>query len=348
MARQRITQSFPSKLSALLERFRAEERPEIEALFRDVLEDERALKISNLWEQPEPTVTYWIFLLTGIDQEEEMEIAIPLLTWKAFFAKDSAQVLCIQSSERQFFRCCSTHFGTIICPTLLLGDTSEMQNFIKIEPQLLFKLGSEKGELRRFMARIHLLIENGSTLREVKAQLGTEHFWSGFKVVFSEVEGLVSLGTINTNMEEMSQVQNPVCFLSHNRQDKNLVRGVASILHGYGIETWFDEWEILPGDKITEKIEEGLSQATSVVIFLSPHAVASEWVKEEMHTALYQTISTGRLQIIPVVVTQCRIPLLLSNYSRIEVGDDKTQIADKIQRAILRITGKPPVRRQNN
>jgi len=110
-------------------------------------------------------------------------------------------------------------------------------------------------------------------------------------------------------------------------------------------ETWFDEWEILPGDRITEKIEEGLSQATSVVIFLSPHAVASRWVNEEMHTSLYQTISTGSLQIIPVLITECEIPMLLSNYSRINVGNDNAQIASEIRRAVLRITGKPSVKR---
>jgi hypothetical protein len=314
-------------------------------LLQAALAEPPEFEISQFWEQKDPPATYWILLISAIDQQSEMEIATTLLVWEAFFAKESVQVLCIQSSERQFFQYCSTHFSTIICPALVVSDSPEMAHFIKVESQLLYKLTDDKSQLRRFLARIHAMAEDNSTLTDINMQLETEHFWSEFDLVRSEIEGFISFGTMNdANMEgKMSSVENAVCFLSHNREDKDLVREVGSILHGFGIETWFDEWEILPGDRITEKIEEGLSKATSVIIFLSPHAVASPWVTEEMHTSLYQTISTGRLQIIPVVVTECEIPLLLSNYSRIDVGNDKTQIANEIRRAVLRITNKPPV-----
>jgi hypothetical protein len=142
---------------------------------------------------------------------------------------------------------------------------------------------------------------------------------------------------------DLNDAQEHICFLSHNKQDKDIVRRVASALHSYGIETWFDEWEILPGDKITEKIDEGLSKATSVIVFLSPNSVRSRWVKEEMHNALYQSISTEKPEVIPVLIAECEIPRLLSNYKYVDVGNDSTRIANEIRRATLKITGKPPV-----
>ena len=109
----------------------------------------------------------------------------------------------------------------------------------------------------------------------------------------------------------------PLCFMSHCSADKQIVRAVATDLHSSGVETWFDEWEILPGDRITKKIEEGLSKATAVVIFLSPQAVASNSVKEELHNALYQAITSGRYKILPVLLKQCDMPIMLQDYANI-------------------------------
>jgi hypothetical protein len=137
----------------------------------------------------------------------------------------------------------------------------------------------------------------------------------------------------------------PICFLSHNHKDKTVVREVASTLHSFGIETWFDEWEILPGDRILKKIEDGLSKASAVVVFLSRYSVASRWVEEELHNALYQSLVTNKPRIIPVMLEDCSTPLLLSNYRRIEVGSSPPAIASEIRSAVLGLSSKPPVRR---
>lgn len=145
------------------------------------------------------------------------------------------------------------------------------------------------------------------------------------------------------SMEEFKDKEKPVCFLSHNSNDKEIVRKVAASLHTFGIDTWFDEWEILPGDSIVGKIEEGLRKATHLVVFLSKKAVSSSWVSEEINTSLYHAISSKKLAVIPVVIEECEIPMILGSFAQVrEMSPGR--IATNIQNAVLGITGKPPVK----
>jgi hypothetical protein len=63
----------------LLDRFEAAERGKIERIFYQAILAARDFNVSNLWEQPELAVTYWILLLSGVNQKEELEIAKTLL-----------------------------------------------------------------------------------------------------------------------------------------------------------------------------------------------------------------------------------------------------------------------------
>ena len=52
-------------------------------------------------------------------------------------------------------------------------------------------------------------------------------------------------------------IRRPVVFCSHRSVDKPRVREVARTLREAGIDAWFDEWEIKPGDDIVTKIVRG-------------------------------------------------------------------------------------------
>lgn len=59
----------------------------------------------------------------------------------------------------------------------------------------------------------------------------------------------------------------PKVFLSHSKKDKQFIEKVANDLRSCGIDVWYDEWEIPPGESIRKKIfEEGI---TSCDLFLS-------------------------------------------------------------------------------
>ena len=50
-------------------------------------------------------------------------------------------------------------------------------------------------------------------------------------------------------------------FLSHSAKDKAVVRSLAERLRQDGLEMWFDEWVLKPGDSIPAKIEDGLEHS---------------------------------------------------------------------------------------
>ncbi|HSS76033.1 MAG TPA: toll/interleukin-1 receptor domain-containing protein, partial [Thermoanaerobaculia bacterium] len=55
-------------------------------------------------------------------------------------------------------------------------------------------------------------------------------------------------------------------FLSHSAKDKAVVRPIAERLRTDGLRVWLDDWEILPGDSIPAKIEEGLEHSRVLVL----------------------------------------------------------------------------------
>ncbi len=153
----------------------------------------RAVDIDGFWVPSEPPRTYLVLMLTGVNQMDEMELAKDLLTWQAFFAKDSARVLCVQSSERDSFRCCSSRFKVHDCPTSILSYSPQMKSYLKIEPDLLRALREESGGVQRFLARIHALAENGRSLEDLQQLMTADAFWRGLKVVYKEIKGLISI-----------------------------------------------------------------------------------------------------------------------------------------------------------
>ena len=183
----------PEKLAVYLAQMEADDRALLEAIFQTALLEAHEIEVLELWNHKELPVSYWILLLTGVNQEEEMVIANTLLSWQTFFAKNSARLLCIQSSERNEFRCCSAFFEVVNCPTLIFSDSPDMESYIKIESELLFTLANQKGGLQRFLTKLQSLIENGDTLSEIRASLLTEKFWSALKIAYNEVKSFVSL-----------------------------------------------------------------------------------------------------------------------------------------------------------
>lgn len=77
-------------------------------------------------------------------------------------------------------------------------------------------------------------------------------------------------------------------FLSHSSKDKPVVCGLAQRLKKNGLQVWFDEWEIKPGDMIGLKIENGLEQSRTLILVMSANAFSSEWVMLERHTAIFR------------------------------------------------------------
>ena len=107
-------------------------------------------------------------------------------------------------------------------------------------------------------------------------------------------------------------------FLSHNSRDKGPARTLAEKLKQEGLRVWFDEWQITPGDIIALKIDEGLEQSRTLVLCVSPSALASGWVALERSTALFRDPANRGRRFIPLLLADCDLPDTLRRYRYID------------------------------
>lgn len=91
----------------------------------------------------------------------------------------------------------------------------------------------------------------------------------------------------------------PCAFLCHASEDKELVRQIAHDLQTNGIDTFFDEWEIGPGDSLRQKIDGGVGRCTHFVVVLSSASLKKPWVNAEMDAGFVRKLE-GLCRFIPL------------------------------------------------
>jgi TIR domain-containing protein len=111
-------------------------------------------------------------------------------------------------------------------------------------------------------------------------------------------------------------------FLSYNSGDKPRVRRLAERLKASGLQVWFDEWVIRPGDDIYLAIERGLEAASVQVLCLSPAALGSDWVTLERSTVLSRDPANSGRRFIPLLLADCALPDALRRYKHVDFRED--------------------------
>lgn len=138
----------------------------------------------------------------------------------------------------------------------------------------------------------------------------------------------------------------PKVFISHATEDKErFVREFATKLREHGIDVWVDEWEIFPGDSLVQKIfNEGLKEASAVIVVLSQSSVNKPWVHEEIDAAFVKRVNQGS-KLIPVVIDKCEVPPVLHSTAWQKITDVSSyeKEFDRIVTSILGGTDKPPL-----
>ncbi len=114
-------------------------------------------------------------------------------------------------------------------------------------------------------------------------------------------------------------------FISHSSKDKPAVGELAQRLKKDGLRFWFDEWEIMPGDMIPLKIEQGLEQSRTLVLVMSANAFASEWVALEQHTAMFRDPTNAQRRFVPMKLDNAEIKEIRKQFAY--VVEDRIQFA---------------------
>jgi TIR domain len=124
-------------------------------------------------------------------------------------------------------------------------------------------------------------------------------------------------------------------FISHSHLDRVFIeRELTQPLKKYGIDTWYSNADIIPGDNYIRAIEAGLLRSDWVVVIVSGHSAASDWVRAEIKTALADSRLSHR--IIPVTLDDTNPALLYFDLGVVQAVDARAggNLAESIFRLL--------------
>lgn len=114
-------------------------------------------------------------------------------------------------------------------------------------------------------------------------------------------------------------------FISHSSKDKAFVDRLVSDLASHSIPVWFDKLDLPVGASVPGSINEGIAQSRYFLIVLSPAAVESTWVREELNASLMKQVTLGGTFILPVLFQDCAVPPLLAHRRYADFRSDYTE-----------------------
>src|ERR1700676_1674961 len=88
-------------------------------------------------------------------------------------------------------------------------------------------------------------------------------------------------------------------FLSHSSRNRKFARELAAVIRAPGIPVWYSETNILGSQQWHDEIGDALRRCDWFLVVLSPEAVKSTWVKQELMFALRKPHIQRR--IIPIL-----------------------------------------------
>lgn len=95
-------------------------------------------------------------------------------------------------------------------------------------------------------------------------------------------------------------------FLSHNSEDRPLIKRLATCLERAGLRVWLDESDLIPGKTLQPQLANALNNSNAVAVFIGPSGLGL-WQDREIQAA-YQ-IHGKNDKVIPVLLPGAQIPL---------------------------------------
>ena len=92
------------------------------------------------------------------------------------------------------------------------------------------------------------------------------------------------------------------CFISYSSKDQEFADRLHADLQNKGVRCWFAPHDLAIGAKIIDAIDEAIRLRDKVLLILSEHSVASDWVEEEVTRALDEERSRKTTVLFPIRV----------------------------------------------
>jgi hypothetical protein len=122
-------------------------------------------------------------------------------------------------------------------------------------------------------------------------------------------------------------------FLSYAPSDRKVAKELAAHLEKAGHNVWFADDALFPGQNIALETGKALDRSEAMVVLLSPEALKSGSVQQEIGFALGAPQFRGRL--IPVMVKPTDdIPWILKKFPSVRLGKHIAEASHEIGRYI--------------
>jgi formylglycine-generating enzyme required for sulfatase activity len=118
-------------------------------------------------------------------------------------------------------------------------------------------------------------------------------------------------------MEKSMDAKQSLLFFSYAHAEAEFALKLAKSLRSAGANLWIDQLDIQPGDHWDRAVEQALTKAESLLIILSPDAVDSKNVMDEVSFALEEN-----KRVVPVLYKPCKIPFRLRRVQHIDFTGD--------------------------
>jgi len=92
------------------------------------------------------------------------------------------------------------------------------------------------------------------------------------------------------------------CFISYSSRDNIFAERLHADLQDNAVRCWFAPEDLKIGEKIRPSIDESIKKHDKLLLILSEDSVASEWVEQEVETALARERHEKRTVLFPIRV----------------------------------------------
>lgn len=122
-------------------------------------------------------------------------------------------------------------------------------------------------------------------------------------------------------------------FVSHRGADMPEAERLAKELRDRGHTVWIDSWNIKIGDSVIERINDGLSGASFLILCYSS-AGSGAWMDREWMSALARQLEGANVRLLPARLTGGSPPPILADVKSADLAADWQLGMDEICSAL--------------
>jgi hypothetical protein len=141
---------------------------------------------------------------------------------------------------------------------------------------------------------VHHLLRSHITISTIYRSKGNipEVFLRGAGVPDTFITFIASLG------EQLVKFYS--CFISYSSKEQAFAERLHTDLQNKGVRCWFAPEDMKIGDKIRPTLDRSIRGHDRLLLVISKHSVASQWVEQEVETALARERKEGRTVLFPI------------------------------------------------